>query len=234
LELIVVPALAGRLLPVVYHDRESESRTPAQPLCLIPANARDPYAPSPPLPATRPGENDLTRIGPGRPRAHGEAIEISGRILDEDLRPVRRTLVEVWNANTHGRYAHIIDAGRNDAPLDPHFYGFGRLVTDGDGQYTVRTIKPGAYIARKDIGWWRPPHVHFSVIGSGVRLVTQMYFPGDPLNEKDYIFMIVPQDARPRVIGRRVQKDPAYTRTHATFEFDIVIRGRFQTPPDLD
>jgi protocatechuate 3,4-dioxygenase beta subunit len=142
---------------------------------------------------------------------------------------VRRTLVEVWNANTHGRYSHTSDAG-NEAPLDPDFYGFGRLLTDDDGRYLLRTIRPGAYVARSDIGWWRPPHVHFSVVGAGVRLVTQMYFPGEPLNEKDFIFMIVPEEDRDRVIGRPA---PAQGGDRA-FAFDIVIRGRFQTPPDID
>ena len=121
------------------------------------------------------------------------------------------------------------DAG-NDAPLDPNFYGFGRLMTDDDGRYHLRTIKPGAYIARKDIGWWRPPHVHFSVVGSGVRLVTQMYFPDERLNEKDFIYMIVPEEERARVIGRPA---PPVAGDRA-FAFDIVIRGRFQTPPDMD
>lgn len=225
-----VDVTAGRVLPVVVNDRESEGRTPAQRLYRIPPDARDPYSACPPPPRLRPGENDLTRIAPGRPMADGEAIVIAGQILDEDLRPVRRTLVEVWNANAHGRYSHIIDAGRNDAPLDPNFYGFGRLVTDDDGRYAVKTIRPGAYIARRDIGWWRPPHVHFSVAGSGVRLVAQMYFPDEPLNEMDFIYLIVPADERSRVIGRPA----ASTGGASTLAFDIVIRGRFQTPPDFD
>ena len=220
----------GRRLPVVVNDRESETRTPAQALYRIPDAARDPYTPVAPLAVTRPGENDLTRLAPGRPQASGEIIVIAGRILDADRRPVRRTLVEVWNANAAGRYAHVIDAGRNDAPLDPNFYGFGRLLTDEDGRYQVRTIKPGAYIARKDIAWWRPPHVHFSVVGSGVRLVTQMYFPGDPLNEKDFIYLIVPESGRDRVIGQAAGSDSGVRG----FQFDIVVRGRFQTPPDTD
>ena len=219
-----------RTLPVVVNDRESETRTPSRPLQPIPIAARDVCAPWSPMPALRPGEDDLTRIAPGRPRAAGESLVITGRVVDEDLRPVRRTLIEVWNANTHGRYSHTIDAGRNDAPLDPHFYGFGRLVTDDDGRYRVRTIKPGAYIARKDISWWRPPHVHFSVIGGGVRLVTQMYFPGDPLNDKDYIYLIVPEEDRPRVIGKPIAGDGSST----ALQFDIVLRGRFQTPLDND
>ena len=94
----------------------------------------------------------------------------------------------------------------------------------------MRTIKPGAYVARRDIDWWRPPHVHFSIVGSGVRLVTQMYFPGEPLNDRDYIFLIVPEAERPRVIGRPA----APAGGAAAFQFDMVIRGRFQTPPDPD
>jgi protocatechuate 3,4-dioxygenase beta subunit len=222
--------VAGRALPVVEHDRESETRTPSQPLYRIPAEARDPFTPCPPGPLVRPGDGDLTRIGPGRPRAFGDAVWITGRILDEDLRPVRRTLVEVWNANAHGRYSHVIDAGRNDAPLDPNFYGFGTLLTDDEGRYAVRTIKPGAYIARRDISWWRPPHVHFSILGAGIRLVTQMYFPDEPLNEKDFIFLIVPEGDRSRVIGRSAASLDGDRR----FDFDVVIRGRFQTPPDED
>lgn len=221
---------AARVLPVVVNDRESETRTPAGLLHRIPDAARDPFTPCPPAPSLRAGEDDLTRLAPGRPQASGEAIAIAGRILDEDLRPVRRTLIEVWGANAHGRYSHVIDAGRNDAPLDPNFYGFGRLVTDDEGRYHLRTIKPGAYIARKDIGWWRPPHVHFSIVGSGVRLVTQMYFPDEPLNEKDYIFLIVPEADRSRVIGEPLTSPDG----QPAFRFDIVVRGRHQTPPDLD
>src|SRR5262245_1586315 len=221
---------AGRILPVVVNDRESEARTPGEPLYCIPVEARDALTRFPPLPPFRVGESDLTRIAPGRPRASVEAVVITGRLLDADLSPVRRTLVEVWNANARGRFAHVIDAGRNYAPLDPHFYGVGRTVTDDDGRYAIRTIKPGAYIARRDIGWWRPPHVHFSIVGSGVRLVTQMYFPDEPLNGKDFIYMIVPEEERDRVIGRPMTVQAG---DHA-FRFDIVIRGRFLTPPDVD
>ena len=212
---------SNRILPVVYGDRESEARTPSQPLVVIPAEARDDFSAMPPLPTIGATEADLTRLAPGRPVAAGQQIAISGRILDEDRRPVRRSVIEIWNANTYGRYSHELDAG-NMAPLDPHFYGFGRVLTDDDGVYRLRTIKPGAYIARSDIGWWRPPHVHFSLLGGGVRLVTQMYFPDEPLNEKDYIHMIIPQGERPRVIGRSAGSDE--------FRFDIVVRGRYQTP----
>jgi protocatechuate 3,4-dioxygenase beta subunit len=223
------PQSAGRILPIVRNDRESETRTPAAPLYVIPAAARDPFSAIPPLPAMREAEADLTRIGPGRPHASGKAITIQGRILDENSRAVRRTLIEVWNANTHGRYSHIIDATRNSMPLDPHFYGFGRLVTDDDGYYRLRTIKPGAYLARGDIDWWRPSHVHFSIAGGGVRLITQLYFPDEPLNLKDYIHMMIPENVRHRVVGRMVGeagKEPV-------LQFDIVVRGQFQTPFEL-
>src|SRR5207247_8127131 len=207
---------------VVVHDRESETRTPAHALYRIPDPSRDPFTPCPPAPSLRAGEDDLTRLAPGRRQASGEAIAITGRILDEDLRPVRRTVIEVWGANAHGRYSHVIDAGRNDAPLDPNFYGFGRLMTDEDGRYRVRTIKPGAYIARKDIGWWRPPHVHFSVLGGGVRLVTQMYFSGEPLNQKDYIHMVMPETEPSRVI--------ATPSGSANSRFNHLVAGATATP----
>lgn len=211
--------MANRILPVVYNDRESETRTPAQPLIVIPAEARDPFAPVPPSPAVQTSEADLTRIAPGRRQALGQPISVTGRVLDEDGRPVRRSLIEIWNANTHGRYSHAGDLN-SPQPLDPNFYGFGRLLTDEDGVYHLRTVKPGAYLARADIGWWRPPHIHFSILGGGVRLVTQMYFPDEALNAKDYIHMTIPAEDRHLAIGTMVELH--------TFRFDIRVRGRFQ------
>jgi len=213
--------MPNRTLNVVFNDRESETRTPSQPLVVIPAEARDRYSAMPPVPYVSAAEADLTQIAPGRPRAAGQAIVVVGRVLDEDGRPVRRTLLEVWNANTHGRYSHSGDTPRPEAPLDPNFYGFGRLMTDDDGSYRLKTIKPGAYLARSDIDWWRPPHVHFSIIGGGVRLVTQMYFPDEPLNAKDHIHMIIPEADRHRVIAVPVEP--------FAFRFDIVVRGCHQT-----
>jgi protocatechuate 3,4-dioxygenase beta subunit len=216
---------------VVHNDRESETRTPAQPLRLIPEAARDDYTARPPPPLLRlGGEADLTRIGPGRPQADGEVIVVTGRVLDEDARPVRRTLLEVWQCNTYGRYAHSDDRSNPDAKLDPNFYGFGRVVTDDEGRYALRTIKPSAYVARRDIGWWRPPHVHFSVVGGGARLVTQMYFPGEPLNDKDLLYLVIAEDARPRVVCKPIRREPE----ERAFAFDLVVRGRHQTPPDAN
>jgi protocatechuate 3,4-dioxygenase beta subunit len=211
----------SRAIPLVINDHESEARTPARPLIAIPLEARDSFSPIPVIASVAPHECDLTRIAPGRPQAAGDAIVIRGRILDSDLRPVRHALMEVWNANTYGRYSHARDAS-SQAPLDPHFYGFGRVLTDDHGFYTLRTIKPGAYMARSDIGWWRPPHVHFSILGSGVRLVTQMYFPDEPLNTQDYIHMIIPESERSRAI--------AQVHDEHSFRFDIILRGRYQTP----
>lgn len=216
----------GRMAPVVFNDRESETRTPGEPLYVIPVEARDSYTPMPPYPFMREAEADLTRIAPGRPQASGQPIVVAGRIIDEDGRPARRTLIEVWNANTHGRYSHIIDATRTQMPLDPNFYGFGRIVTSDEGYYQLRTIKPAAYLARPDIGWYRPPHVHFSILGGGVRLITQMYFPNEPLNQKDYIHMVIPENERNRVIGNPMGEHQG----EPLLQFDIVLRGRFQTP----
>ena len=218
-------ARAGRIIPVVVNDDESELRTPSQPLYAIPRLARDGFAPLPPVTDEIRSSCDLTRIAAGRTQAQGEVIDISGNVVDEDGRPVCDTVIEIWNANTHGRYSHTLDSGNTESPLDPNFYGFGRLLTDSKGCYLVRTIKPGAYIARRDIGWWRPPHVHFSIIGNGLRLVTQMYFPGEPRNQRDFIHLYIPEADRPRVIG---------TPSATGFTFDIVVRGRFQTPPDRD
>ena len=152
--------------------------------------------------------------------AQGEVIEVSGRILDAEMRPVTGALVEIWNCNSHGRYAHADDSNPA-APLDTDFLGFGRLMTDSRGAYRLRTIRPAAYLARADIGWWRPPHIHFSILGGGPRLVTQMYFPGDPLNEKDPIHMIIPAEQRPASIAREADGGLAW---------DIVMRGRHRTP----
>jgi protocatechuate 3,4-dioxygenase beta subunit len=163
-------------------------------------------------------------------RAIGPLMLLSGRVLDEEGRPVRRSLVELWQANGAGRYAHAADD--NAAPLDPNFHGVGRMLTDDDGRYAFLTIKPGAYPVPGPGNWWRPPHIHFSLFGSSwmSRLVTQMYFPGEPLNAQDHILNAIPEaSARERVLCR-VAENPLTPAPALGFTFDIVLRGRAETP----
>jgi protocatechuate 3,4-dioxygenase beta subunit len=163
-------------------------------------------------------------------RALGQLIRVAGRVLDEDGRPVRRSLIELWQANAAGRYRHEADG--NDAPLDPNFSGVGRAMTDDEGHYAFLTIKPGAYPVPESGNWWRPPHIHFSLFGSSwmSRLVTQMYFPGEPLNAHDRILNAIPDAAaRERAVCRPVE-NPRLPIPALGFEFDIVLRGRAQTP----
>ena len=173
---------------------------------------------------------DLTRnaVRDGEPL--GERIIVSGRILDGSGRPLRGTLIEVWQANAAGRYAHSVD--NHAAPLDPNFLGTGRSLTDQEGRYRFTTVRPGAYPWRNHPNAWRPAHVHFSVFGTAFvqRLVTQMYFPGDPLLPLDPIFNATADErARQRLVSRF---SPELTEPEWAlgFEFDIVLRGPAATP----
>lgn len=130
---------------------------------------------------------DLTIVKGKRGRAQGKLIHVTGRVLNSKGEPVRGAKIEIWQANTHGRYAHPTDI--NPAPLDPNFQGYGEQITDAGGRYRFKTIKPGAYpINPVNPSNIRPPHIHFDVLGTKDRLVTQMYFPDEPLNEKDLLF----------------------------------------------
>ena len=177
---------------------------------------------------TGPDAADLTRRHAGAPL--GERIIVAGRVLDEDGRPVASTLVELWQCNAAGRYAHPVD--QHDAPLDPNFTGVGQVVTDADGAWRFLTIKPGAYPWRNTANAWRPAHIHFSVFGPAfaTRLVTQMYFPGDPLLDLDPIFQSTP-DARARA-GLVSAYDPGLSESEWAlgYRWDIVLRGRDATP----
>jgi len=160
----------------------------------------------------------------------GERIIVAGRVLDEDGRPVPNTMIELWQANAAGRYNHERD--QHDAPLDPHFKGTGRVFTDGEGRYRYKTIKPGAYPWRNHPNAWRPNHIHYSLFGPGfaTRLVTQMYFPGDPLLPIDPIFNCVPDEAaRNRLIAAfdLAVTEPEYA---LGYRFDVSLRGRGATP----
>ena len=177
-------------------------------------------------------DHDLTRQHAGEPL--GERIVVHGRVLETDGRPVPDTLIEVWQANAAGRYRHRVD--RHDAPLDPNFTGTGRTVTDREGRFRFVTIKPGAYPWGNHENAWRPAHIHFSLLGRAFtqRLVTQMYFPGDPLFEFDPIFNSVRDErARQRIVS---SFDLAATRPDwaLAYRFDIVLRGRDATPVEED
>jgi protocatechuate 3,4-dioxygenase, beta subunit len=175
-----------------------------------------------------PLDADLTRNGRRNGEPIGERIIVTGRVLDEDGRPVPHTLVEVWQANACGRYIHV---DVHDAPLDANFYGGGRCVTDAQGRYRFMTIKPGAYPWGNHHNAWRPQHIHFSLFGPSflTRLVTQMYFPGDPLLALDPIYQSAPSEARARMVSTfRIElTEPEFA---LGYEFDIVLRGRSATP----
>ena len=215
----------GRTLEIGPTDNTSDQRTPRQPLRLIPEAARLSFVPySRVQPGLRVGENDMTRIAPDRPRALGEPIEVTGTVTDEFGRPQRGVLLEIWNANTFGRYAHIED--HSGLQLDPNFLGLGRVITDENGQYRFWTISPGAYLARPDIGRWRPKHIHMSLRGGANRLITQMYFADDPHNDSDPMRILM-RDAFERNVG--VEYDTAGSDVARGYRFDIVVGGRNPT-----
>ncbi len=221
--------LLGSQPPLRYPPYKSTLlRAPAQPLIALPeslSNLNTPVYGSFPI---RPTDTDLTRQYPGEPQ--GERIVVAGRVLDEDGRPVRDALVELWQTNAAGRYRHSKDD--HPAPLDPNFGGAGRTVTDADGGYQFTTIKPGAYPWRNHHNAWRPAHIHFSIFGwcFRTRLVTQMYFPGDPLFPLDPVLQAIGDErARGRLISRF---DLALTSPEWAlgYRFDIVVRGTAATP----
>jgi protocatechuate 3,4-dioxygenase, beta subunit len=225
----VRPDEAGSQPPLVYPPyRSNLKRAPSQPLLRLPPNFVDLLTPVfgyLPIAGT---DNDLTRQHPGEPL--GERIVVSGRVLDEDGRAVPNALVEIWQSNAAGRYFHAIDD--HPAPLDPNFTGAGRTVTDADGRYRFVTIKPGAYPWRNHPNAWRPAHVHFSLFGPSFlsRLVTQMYFPNDPLFAYDPILQSIPDErARDRLVSR-FDLELTEPEWALGYRFDIVLRGPRSTP----
>jgi protocatechuate 3,4-dioxygenase, beta subunit len=208
--------------------RATERRHPKRPLVIIPQTLTERTGPVFGRESIGELDHDLTRQHPGAPA--GQRIIIEGRVLDEGGRPVPHTLIEIWQANAAGRYAHHVDQW--DAPIDANFTGAGRALTDADGRYRFVTVRPGAYPWRNHLNAWRPAHVHFSLFGHAflTRLVTQMYFPGDPLLAFDPIFNSVPQ---PRVRERLISRfdlaltEPAFA---LGYRFDLVLRGSEETP----
>lgn len=208
--------------------RSSERRAPTAPLVPLPLGPTERAAPLFGEHRIHPGDADLTRQHDGEPL--GERINVSGRLLDESGRGIAGQLVEVWQANASGRYAHAVD--QHPAPLDPNFTGTGRCLTGPDGSYRFVTIKPGAYPWRNHPNAWRPAHIHFSVFGRAFteRLVTQMYFPGDPLIEHDAIAQSVTDPAALARLICRFDWDTTEEEWALGYRFDVVVGGHLATP----
>lgn len=227
------PARDWNAHPPLLHPayKSTVKRAPTQPLVPLPS----------PLPARRgplyghadigPLDHDLTRNGIRNGEPVGERIVVTGRVLDEAGRPLPDTLVEVWQANAAGRYVHTVD--QHNAPLDPNFLGGGRCVSDSEGRYRFYTVKPGAYPWGNHHNGWRPAHIHVSLLGASLagRLVTQFYFPGDPLLALDPIYLGVPEAARHRLIA---DFDIAVTEPDFAlgYVFDVVLAGPDATPTE--
>lgn len=216
--------------PYLYPDYKSTVfRAPSKPLIPMKHTLSESTGPVYGQDSVGQFDNDLTKNGIRNGEPLGERIVVSGKILDIDGRPIKNTLVEIWQANAAGRYIHKVD--QHNAPLDPNFFGGGRCVTDENGRYTFMTIKPGAYPWGNHPNAWRPNHIHFSLFGSNItnRLVTQMYFPGDPLLQYDPIYQGVPEKARHLLVS---QFDLSLTQPDFAlgYNFDIVLRGHNATP----
>ena len=208
--------------------RSTRWRAPKRPLVSLPEELHELAGPVFGPQALGPLDHDLTRQHEGAPL--GERIVVHGRVVDEDGRAVRGALVEVWQANSAGRYHHVVD--QHPAPLDPNFTGAGRCLTDDEGRYRFVTIKPGSYPWGNHENAWRPAHIHFSLFGHAFtqRLVTQMYFPGDPLLSFDPMYNSIPDEkARLRMIST-FDWETTIPDIALAFRYDIVLRGRDATP----
>jgi protocatechuate 3,4-dioxygenase beta subunit len=205
----------------------THKRHPLQPLLRVPHTVTETTGPGF-SPAHFPAEIDISRVG-GHD-AMGQRIIVEGRVLDEDGRPVPGTMIEIWQANAAGRYHHERD--QHDAPLDAHFTGIGRVFTDAEGRYRYTSIKPGAYPWRNHHNAWRPNHIHYSLFGPGfaTRLITQMYFEGDPLLPLDPIFNCVPDEAARYRLVAPFDLSLSEPEWALGYRFDVVLRGRGATP----
>ena len=215
------------------------TRTPTARFWPRVASLADVTGPVFPPDSVLPEEADLSRNAPDAPRALGQLITVSGRVLDERGRPVRQCLIEMWHANASGKYIPHNDP--SPVPVDPNYRGRGRAMTDDAGRFLFRTIKPGGYAVPDSepsakTGWWRPPHIHFSLFGSSFssRLISQWFFPGEPLNELDLILNSIPDKrARDRLVMRfvpRTSSNSAEGDAAIAYTQDFVLRGPFETP----
>ncbi len=215
--------------PAPYPAYESTiKRSPSKPLIFLPHTLSEITGPIYGHGQIAETDNDLTRQHAGEP--NGERIIVIGRVLDCNGRPVPEALVEIWQANAAGRYRHQDD--QHPAPLDPNFTGAGRMRTDENGAYRFVTIKPGAYPWFNHYNAWRPAHIHFSIFGRAFisRLVTQMYFPGDPLFAHDPVYQSIPDEkARQRMVCK-FDLETTQPQWALGYRFDIVLRGPEATP----
>jgi protocatechuate 3,4-dioxygenase beta subunit len=215
--------------PYLYPDyRSTGLRAPRKPLLLLPHTLSEVTGPAFGHDSVQELDHDLTRGPGGEPL--GERIIVTGRVTDRDGRPVRSALIEIWQANAAGRYIHEVD--QHPAPLDPNFTGAGRCLTDDEGRYRFLTVKPGAYPWRNHPNAWRPAHIHLSLFGRAFtnRLVTQMYFPGDPLFEYDPIFQSVREPkARARLVCS-FDLETTVPEWALAYRFDVVLGGPAETP----
>jgi protocatechuate 3,4-dioxygenase, beta subunit len=215
--------------PYLWPDYVSTRlRAPLEPLVIVPETLSELTGPAFGHGDVEELDHDLTRQHDGEPL--GERIIVSGRVTDRDGRPVRSALIEIWQANAAGRYVH--DGDQHPAPLDPNFTGAGRCLTDDDGVYRFVTVKPGAYPWRNHDNAWRPAHIHLSLFGRAFtnRLVTQMYFPGDPLFVQDPIFQSVRDPkARDRLVCA-FDLDSTVPEWGLGYRFDVVLGGPAATP----
>jgi protocatechuate 3,4-dioxygenase beta subunit len=228
------PALASYERPVGVNPpldypayRSTALRAPHQPLQVMPQGLTEVTGPLLGRERVIAADADLTTQHEGEPI--GERIIVTGRLLDSGGRAVPDTLIEIWQANAAGRYRHGTD--QHPAPLDPNFTGAGRCMTDSQGRYRFVTIKPGAYPWRNHLNAWRAQHIHFSLFGRAFtqRLVTQMFFPSDPLFAQDPLFNSVPEAARERMISR-FSLDLTEPDWALAYQWDIVLRGRGAAP----
>lgn len=225
-------ALDWSVQPPYLHPpyQSTVKRAPKNPLVLLPQSLSEMTGPVYGEDAIKELDNDLTRNAVVNGEPIGERIIVSGRVLDDAGHPVANALLEVWQANATGRYRHVND--QHDAPLDPNFAGLGRVLTNKQGEYRFTSIRPGAYPWRNHDNAWRPSHIHFSVFGSQFisRIVTQMYFPGDPLMPLDPIFNGIPDEkGRQRLIASYAHDvtEPVWA---LGYRWDIVLCGSQMTP----
>lgn len=203
-------------------------RAPSKPLIFLPQTRSEVSGPIFEPSSIAETDSDLTRQHAGDPL--GERIVVTGRVLDSDGSAVSNALVEIWQTNAAGRYRHAKDT--HNAPLDPNFTGAGRTLTDANGVYRFVTIKPGAYPWRNHHNAWRPAHIHFSLFGPAfcTRLITQMYFPGDPLLPLDPVLQSVPDEKGRQRLVAKFDMDTTQPEWALGYRFNIVLRGREATP----